>query len=100
MLTMRWNQLKSRDDQVMVEQGIAGENAILFTQIEGHWYAKVCITVQGVRVGYYYFEVLDNEDTNRLSAVLGQCRAAWQRGAQEQLQAVSQQIGGMDSDPQ
>jgi hypothetical protein len=82
----------------MIEYGLQGENAIQFTQIDGRWYSKVCITVQGMRVGYYYFEVLDNEDTNMLNTVLSQSRAAWQRGAQEQLQAVSQQIGNLDSD--
>lgn len=99
MLTMRWNQLKSADDQRMVEMGLREENAIQFCQIEGRWYSKVSVTVQGMRVANYYFEVLDNEHTNILNSVMGQCRAAWQRGAQEQLQAVSQQIGNLDAEP-
>lgn len=99
MLTMRWNQLKSADDQRMVEYGLQQENAVQFCQIEGRWYAKVCVTVQGVRVANYYFEVLDNEHTNIMNTVMSQCRSNWQRGAQEQLQAVSQQIGNLDSEP-
>lgn len=96
MLTVRWNQLKSREDQQMVDYGLQAENAIGFTQIEGRWYSKVSVTVQGVRVAHYYFEVLDNEHVNMLNTVMGQCRANWQRAAQEQLQAVSTAVANID----
>jgi hypothetical protein len=96
MLTMRWNRITPRDDQAMVEECLRTENSVQFCQIDGRWYSKVCVTVQGVRVANYYFEVLDNEHTNMLNSVISQCRGAWQRAAQEQLAAAQTAVQGID----
>jgi hypothetical protein len=93
---MRWNQLTNREDQMMVDQCLQTEPTVLFVQIEGRWYSKVQVTVQGTRVHNYYFEVLDNEHVNMLNSVSQQCTRRWQIQAQEQLQAVSQQISNID----
>jgi hypothetical protein len=96
MLTQRWNQLTSREDQYMVNQCLQTEPTVLFVQIEGRWYSKIQVTVQGARVADYYFEVLDNEHTNMLNSVSQQCTRRWQAQAQEQLASISQQIGNID----
>jgi len=97
MLTQRWNQLTQREDQMMVDQCLQTEPTVLFVQIDGRWFAKIQVTVQGARVGNYYFEVLDNDHTNMLNSVSGQCTRRWQAQAQEQLASISQQIGNIDN---
>jgi hypothetical protein len=92
MLVQRWSQVTDRDTMAMIEDGLRMENAVQFTQIDGRWYSKVCITVQGTRVANFYFEVMDNEHVNMLNSVTQQSRSKWQSAAQEQLQAVSQVI--------
>jgi len=99
-LTQRWNELTNREDQELVNYGLQAETSVQFCQVEGRWYSKVSITVQGVRVANYYYEVLDNEQVNMLNSVSGQCKSGWQRQAQEQLSAASQAVdqaadGGM-----
>jgi hypothetical protein len=96
MLTQRWNQLTNREDQMMVDQCLQTEPTVLFVLIEGRWYSKVQVTVQGARVFNYYFEVLDNEHTNMLHSVSQQCTRRWQAQAQEQLASISQKIGSID----
>ena len=96
MLTQRWNQLTQREDQMMVDQCLQTESTVLFVQIDGRWFSKVQVTVQGARVHNYYFEVLDNEHTNMLNSVSSQCTRRWQAQAQEQLASISQQIGSLD----
>jgi hypothetical protein len=96
MLTVRWNRITDRDWIREIDMALQTENAVQFAQIEGRWYSKVSITVQGVRVANFYFEVLDNEHTNMLNTVTGQSRAAWQRAAAEQLQAASTMVASID----
>lgn len=97
MLVQRWSVITDRDTMAMIEDGLRTENAVQFTQIEGRWFSKISVTVQGMRVANFYFEVLDNEHTNMLNSVVQQSRSKWQAAAQEQLTAVSQQIGNLDS---
>ena len=97
MLVQRWSQITDRDTMMMVEDGLRMENAVCFTQIDGRWFSKISVTVSGVRVANFYFEVMDNEHTNMLNSVVGQSRNKWQAAAQEQLNAASQavsQLGG------
>lgn len=94
MLVQRWSQVTDRDTMSMIEDGLRMENSVQFAQIDGRWFSKICVTVQGTRVANFYFEVMDNEHTNMLNSVVQQSRSKWQAAAQEQLQAVSQQIGG------
>ena len=94
MLVQRWSVITDRDTIAMIEDGLRSENAVQFTQIEGGWYSKISITLQGTRVANFYFEVLDNELVNTLNSVTQQSRSKWQAAAQEQLQAVSQVIAG------
>ena len=92
MLRERWTQLTTRDDAMMIEQALQTEPMIAFTQIEGRWFAKVSVCLQGTRVGNYYFEVLDNEHLNMLNSVNGQVLRRWQQAAAEQLQAASTMV--------
>jgi hypothetical protein len=96
MLTQRWNQITQREEQMLVDQCLQSEPTVLFVQIDGRWYSKIQVTVQGARVANYYFEVLDNEHVNMLNSVSGQCQRRWQAQAQEQLATISQQISGID----
>ena len=96
MLVQRWSQITDRDTMAMIEDGLRMENAVAFTQIDGRWYSKVSITVQGMRAANFYFEVMDNEHTNMLNSVVQQSRSKWQAAATEQLQAVSQAINTPD----
>lgn len=96
MLVQRWSQITDRDTMAMIEDGLRGENAVAFTQIEGRWFSKIMVTIQGTRVANFYFEVMDNEHTNMLNSVVQQSRSKWQAAAQEQLQAVSQAVSNID----
>lgn len=96
MLRERWSQVTDRDTMAMIEEGLQLENAVAFCQIEGRWFSKISVTVQGVRVANFYFEVMDNEHTNMLNSVVQQSRSKWQAAATEQLQAVSQAINTPD----
>jgi hypothetical protein len=98
MLVQRWSQVTDRDTMAMIEDGLRMENAVQFCQIDGRWFSKICVTVQGVRVANFYFEVMDNEHTNMLNSVVQQSRSKWQSAAQEQLQAVSQVIANPTGD--
>ena len=101
MLVQRWSQVTDRDTMAMIEDGLRMENAVQFTQIEGRWFSKISVTMQGARVANFYFEVMDNEHTNMLNSVVQQSKAKWTAAATEQLQAVSsainnpQEVGGM-----
>ena len=81
----------------MIEDGLRMENAVQFAQIDGRWFSKICVTVQGTRVANFYFEVMDNEHTNMLNSVVQQSRSKWQAAAQEQLTAVSKAVADIDS---
>lgn len=96
MLVQRWSQVTDRDTIAMIEDGLRMENAVQFCQIDGRWYSKISITVQGTRVGQFWFEVMDNEHTNLLNSVTQQARSKWQAAATEQLAAVSQAIANPD----
>ena len=95
MLVQRWSQVTDRDTMAMIEDGLRLENAVQFCQIEGRWFSKICVTVQGTRVANFYFEVMDNEHTNMLNSVVQQSRAKWTAAAQEQLQAASQAVSSL-----
>jgi len=97
MLTVRWNRITDRDWTRAIEAAMQTENAVQFVQMDGRWYSKVSVTVQGTRVANFYFEVLDNEHTNMLNTVTSQSRAAWQRAAAEQLQAASAVVANIDN---
>lgn len=96
MLRERWSQVTDRDTMAMIEDGLKMENAVQFCQIEGRWYSKICVTVQGTRVANFYFEVMDNEHTNMLNSVVQQSRSKWQAAASEQLAAASQMVSNLD----
>jgi hypothetical protein len=96
MLVQRWSQVTDRDTMMMIEEGLRTENAVQFCQIEGRWYSKISVTVQGVRVANFYFEVMDNEHVNMLNSVTQQSRSKWQAAAQEQLTAASQAVSNID----
>lgn len=92
MLVQRWSQVTDRDTMAMIEDGLRTENAVSFCQVDGRWFSKISVTVQGMRVANFYFEVMDNEHINMLNSVTQQSRTKWQAAANEQLQAVSQAI--------
>lgn len=98
MLVQRWSQVTDRDTMAMIEDGLRMENAVQFCQIEGRWFSKISVTVQGTRVANFYFEVMDNEHTNMLNSVTQQSKAKWTAAATEQLQAVSQAINSPTGD--
>ena len=98
MLVQRWSQITDRYVIQEIEQGLQLENAVAFCQIEGRWYSKISVTVQGTRVAQFYFEVMDNEHTNMLNSVVQQSRAKWTAAAAEQLQAASQAVSTLGGD--
>ena len=98
MLVQRWSQITDRDTMAMIEDGLRMENAVQFCQIDGRWFSKISITVQGARVANFYFEVMDNEHTNMLNSVVQQSRSKWTAAATEQLQAVSTAINSPGGD--
>lgn len=96
MLVQRWSQVTDRDTIQMIEYGLQAENAVQFAQVDGRWFSKISITVQGARVANFYFEVMDNEHVNMLNSVVQQSRSKWTTAATEQLQAVSSAINAPD----
>lgn len=98
MLVQRWSQVTDRDTVAMIEDALRSENAVQFTQLDGRWFSKISVTLQGTRVANFYFEVMDNEHTNMLNSVVQQSRSKWQAAAAEQLQAASQAVSNLGGD--